>query len=74
MSKISSSYEDATAICPFYKASDARRISCEGVTDGSVIIQSYVSKDKRDKQKRIFCDKAYKNCEIYRMLEEKYEE
>lgn len=74
MSKITSNYEDSRAICPFYKASDAKRISCEGFVEGSVIIQSFASKDRRDKQKRIFCDSKYKNCEVYRLLEEKYDE
>ena len=73
MGKLTSSYDDATVICPFYKASDSKRISCEGFTDGSVLIQSFQSKEKKNRQKTIFCDAKYKNCEIYRMLEEKYE-
>ena len=74
MSKITSNYEDATVVCPFYKASDPKRISCEGVTEGSILIQSFSSKEKRNKQKRIFCDRKYEYCEVYRMLTEKYED
>lgn len=73
MAKITSSYEDATAICPFYKGSDPKRISCEGFTEGSVLIQSFSSKEKKNMQKQIFCDAKYQNCEVYRLLEEKYE-
>ena len=74
MAKITSCYGDATVLCPFYKASDSKRISCEGVTEGSVIILSYASKEKKNKQKMIFCDRKYQNCEVYRMLEDKYAE
>ena len=74
MAKISSSYEDATAKCPFYKSSDARRISCEGVTFGSVLIHSFSSRAKRNMQKYTFCDDKYSYCEVYRMLMEKYED
>jgi hypothetical protein len=74
MTKITSNYEDANVICPFYKASDARRISCEGFVDGSTLIQSYPSKEKRDLQKHTFCDCKYKSCEVYKMLIRKYED
>ena len=74
MTKITSSYEDASAKCPFYKSSDAKRISCEGITFGSVLIQSFSSRDKRNIQKHTFCDDRYENCEVYRVLMEKYED
>ena len=67
-------YDDVTARCPFFKGSDEKRISCEGFTDGSIVTQSFSSKEKRNKQKSIFCDCRFENCEVYRLLKEKYDE
>lgn len=62
--------------CPFYRCDDGRQsVTCEGVTDGSVIIQRYSRRDDWELQTRIFCCQHWRMCEIYRMLmENKYEE
>lgn len=69
------SYIDTQVMCPFYKYSDSRRhkIACEGIVDGSSIIMFY--QDKRDFQIQMnaFCCEHYKNCEIYGILDAKYE-
>ena len=65
-------FDDVDAKCPFYKGSDDKRISCEGIVEESIITVSFSSKKNRDTQRRIFCDNKYGNCEVYRMLNEKY--
>lgn len=65
-------FDDVDAKCPFYKGSDDKRISCEGIVEESIITVSFSSKKNRDTQRRIFCDDKFKNCEVYRMLNEKY--
>lgn len=72
--KITTNYDDVEALCPYYKGSNAKQISCEGITEGSITILSFSSKEKRNKQRRIFCNQRYENCEVFRMLEEKYED
>lgn len=67
-------YDDVHAICPYFHSSNKRKISCEGITDGCTTTLEFESQEKRNMHRRIFCDAKYKNCEIYRMLEEKYEE
>lgn len=71
---MASTYKDADVQCPFYKEQTGRTISCEGVTDDSIIKQYYWSPKSKDIQMDVFCKKNYKNCEVYRMLEKKYEE
>ena len=66
-------YDDVNAKCPYYRTSGKRRITCEGITDMCVNIIEFNAKEYRNMHRRIFCDAKYENCEIYRMLEEKYE-
>lgn len=67
-------YDDVNALCPFFRFSDKKEISCEGVADGCSTSLKFDTKSKRDLHRRVFCDSKYKNCEIFRMLEEKYAE
>lgn len=67
-------FDDVNAVCPFFRYSNERKISCEGITDGCVTNIEFNSKKKRDLHRRVFCNAKYKNCEIHKMLEEKYEE
>jgi hypothetical protein len=65
-------YDDVDARCPYYQSSDKRRISCEGIADGCITSLHFLSQEKRNEHRRIFCDAKYENCEIHKMLEEKY--
>jgi hypothetical protein len=67
-------FDDVNVMCPFFYSSDKRRISCEGITDGCITTLNFVSQEKCNTHRRIFCDAKYRNCEIHKMLEEKYAE
>ena len=67
-------YHEALIICPFYRSMAQKSITCEGITDDCVLKLLFTSPDKRDLHRQIFCECKYKNCEIYTMLENKYEE
>lgn len=67
-------YEDVYVRCPFFHCGDERKISCEGITDGCITTLEFNSKEKKRLHRRIFCNERYTNCEIYRMLEEIYED
>ena len=69
-----SRFDDVDVKCPFFKGSDDKRISCEGVVNGSIIIVAFSSKNKRNIQKNTFCDHKYENCELYCAIKEKYDE
>ena len=69
-----SRFDDVEAKCPFYKSSGKRKISCEGITDDCTTNLTFISEPKRNLHRKLFCDAKYENCEIYNMLEEKYEE
>lgn len=71
---MSTSYRDALIKCPFYKESAKKSISCEGLTEDSIIKLLFNSPKKMVMHCRIFCEHRYKACEIYNMLEKKYEE
>ena len=69
-----SNFGDQDAICPFFKRSTEKRISCEGITDGCLTHIEFNSRNKKKMHRKIFCDRKYENCEVYRMLEDKYNE
>ena len=64
------------AQCPFFKTDveKRKRIICEGIVDGCTLSLTYDLKQDYLTQLSVFCCEYYKNCEIYRMLMEKYEE
>lgn len=67
-------FDDVDAKCPFFKSSGKRKITCEGITDDCVTCLTFVSQHKRNLHREVFCDARYKNCEIFKMLLEKYED
>ena len=67
-------YNEGLIMCPFYKSMAQKSISCEGITEECIIKLLFTSPAKRDMHRKVFCDNRYKNCELYRMLEAKYEE
>lgn len=67
-------YKDVDVKCPFFKELTKKAISCEGLTDDSTIKLCFAAPKSKDLQLEVFCNKKYKYCEIYTMLEKKYEE
>ena len=71
----SGSYKQADVKCPFYKHDDGRRrITCEGIIADSSLALIYRRNSDYVTQIGVFCCEHYINCEIYRLLMEKYEE
>ena len=71
---MASTYKDVEVKCPFYKEQTARTISCEGITDDSIIKQYFSFPRSKELHVNVFCERKFENCEIYRMLVKKYEE
>lgn len=70
----SGSYKQAYVQCPFYKFDDGRRrITCEGIIDGSSLALIYHNRQDYEIQIDVYCCKHYKKCEVYRLLIEKYD-
>ena len=67
-------FDDVEAKCPFFKSSGKRKISCEGITEDCTTNLTFISEQKRNLHRNVFCDARYKYCEIFKMLLEKYEE
>ena len=51
-----------------------KSIGCEGITDDCFNRTVFKSEELKKAHQKIFCEGKYKNCEIYRMLEAKYED
>ena len=62
------------AKCPFFISSGRKSVLCEGITDCSNLSVKFASQEERNLHRRIFCDAKYKNCEIFGILEKKYED
>jgi hypothetical protein len=67
-------YDDVDAVCPYFNGGSERKIMCEGITDGCTTILDFKNRELRNKHRELFCNRKYKNCEVYRMLEEKYDD
>ena len=67
-------YNEGLINCPFYKSMAQKSITCEGITEECITKLLFTSPEKRDMNRKVLCENRYKNCEIYRMLEKKYEE
>ena len=71
---MSTSYDYAKAKCPYFVGSKRTKITCEGITEGSVLLLEFFSGEKMNQHRDIFCNNKYQNCEVCRMLDEKNEE
>ena len=67
-------YNEGLICCPFYMAMTKKSITCEGITEDCINKLLFTTQEKMNLHRGIFCEKHYKNCEIYLMLEKKYEE
>jgi hypothetical protein len=67
-------FNEAHVLCPFYKFSATTSITCEGITDDSDLKLFFKDKKRMRFHREVFCCSKYKNCELYSMLEKKYEE
>lgn len=65
---------DADAKCPFFITVEKNSVVCEGITDCSKNVTMFSRKQEFKAHFNIFCRNHYENCEIYRMLMEKYKE
>lgn len=67
-------YKDVDVRCPFFKRQTGVSISCEGLTDEMGIKLCFANANAQRLHMEVFCEKHYKKCEIYEILEKKYEE
>ena len=71
----SGSFKQVFVQCPFYKFDDGkRRITYEGIIDDSSLALIYHNKTDYETQINVFCCEHYRNCEVYRLLIEKYQD
>ena len=66
-------YDERKIRCPFFVTMAKQSISCEGITDDSIIKLIFSSPKGMKLHRSVFCGEKYECCEIYRALEEKYE-
>lgn len=66
------SWLDYYAKCPFYLRCDRekghREISCQGVTDASILQWRFRTKQDCIIQFKTFCSDKFQNCEIYQAI------
>lgn len=71
---MATTYKDVDVLCPFFKENKEKGISCEGLTEDSILKLCFNTQKEKELHLKVFCQGKYKNCEIYNMLERKYEE
>lgn len=60
--------------CPFFRGHTPTEIGCEGITETTLLKLIFPNRAERDKHEDIFCMCRFENCELYRAINEKYEE
>ena len=65
-------YTADDVLCPYFRRFRPLKICCEGITDDCTLQLSFQNRAALDRQAGIFCIAAWKNCEIARILEDKY--
>ena len=73
---MATSWNDQKVLCPFYvgDATAERWIKCCGLIPGSTLRSRFETKADFEMQLNTFCCEYYKNCEIYRMLMQQWED
>lgn len=66
-------YDNAFAACPFFLSSGKNNILCEGITSDCSMKINFASEQKRNLHRKIFCDTRYQDCELFKILEKKYD-
>ena len=73
-------YSDVEVICPFFDKGGRGYIQCEGVIENTFNRMLFISLDghpldkERDAYSTIFCEQCFEECEVYKMLNRKYED
>lgn len=67
-------YDICLAKCPFFISSGKKNVLCEGITNDCNNNILFTTEQARNQHRRIFCDAKYENCELYKVLEEKYQD
>ena len=67
-------YNESNVKCPFFLCCGKKTITCEGITSDCRLKLLFIDEKNRELHREIFCDNKYQNCELYSMLEKKYEE
>ena len=67
-------FDDVDAICPFFRNSEQRKIVCDGITDECTTQLMFIKREARDLHRKVFCNRKYKNCEVFQVLERINEE
>ena len=71
-----SHYCSKYVVCPFYRRNEVNRICCEGVEDNNSLNLVFGAHKDMVEYERLFCDDMifHKDCRIYQMLIQKWEE
>lgn len=61
--------------CPFYLRDNGKtQIACQGVMDGNEIVMKFADPKDFEIQADAFCCEKYRNCEVFEMLSQVYED
>ena len=71
---IGNAWNDSDAKCPFFHEHTAITIACESPIPGSTVRMTFRGKTVKKTQYDVFCCNHYKNCELFRLVMEKYAE
>ncbi|MGM9585141.1 MAG: hypothetical protein ACI3V1_06310 [Faecousia sp.] len=66
---------DHYAKCPYYRHTDGKiQVTCDGLCDECNLILRYENPEDLMIQVKTFCLDRFRNCEVYQMLKQIYED
>lgn len=66
---MSADYGGMMVICPYWRCTDGRRITCEGLIDNTLVIWVFNNAAEARQQEHLYCRKHWKRCEMCLSIE-----
>jgi len=67
--------DGGAVVCPFYLREAPKSVACEGLSDGTVTLTRFTSREAKERYKLRYCDTfTYSRCPLAAALAAKYEE
>lgn len=67
-------HRSAQIRCPFFRGHTPTEVGCEGITEDTLLKLIFPCRAARDRHEDIFCMVHFEKCELYRAINEQYEE
>ena len=71
-----SDFRDKYVKCPFYVSQDAKKVHCDGISNGSYLHVAFESKESKTLHTEKYCNSLFghQKCPLYPIIAKRFEE